>query len=157
MRLELPLETRNESNQRGHWAVKARRTKAQRQATALAAKVPARSLGAVLEVRLTRIAPRQLDSDGVPAALKAVRDGLADALRIDDGSPLVLWTYAQETGPYAVRIEVDKVPSLGMVATAPTPANVALIETALQDPRGVLASAVWAELRAAAKRKRRRR
>lgn len=115
MKVEIPLETRNEGNTRTHWAQRARRTKTQRQAALLAAKVPARVLGAVLEVTLTRIAPRQLDSDGVPSALKAVRDGVADALRIDDGSPLVLWTYAQEVGPYAVRIEVSKVPTLGMV------------------------------------------
>jgi hypothetical protein len=33
--------------------------------------------------------------------------GIADALRIDDASPLVTWRYEQERGDYAVRVKVE--------------------------------------------------
>lgn len=48
-----------------------------------------------LAVLLVRQAPRALDSDNLASALKAHRDGIADALGIDDRSPRVQWEYAQ--------------------------------------------------------------
>lgn len=49
-------------------------------------------------VVLTRIAPRPLDSDNLESALKAVRDGIAEGLGIDDRSPLVRYVVSQEQG-----------------------------------------------------------
>jgi hypothetical protein len=60
-------------------------------------------------ITLTRIAPRRLDSDNLARSLKAVRDGIADAIGVDDGDPRLEWRYAQEQGAvreYAVRVEV---------------------------------------------------
>ena len=66
-----------------------------------------RALGLVsLVVTITRIGPRALDSDNLAASGKHVRDGVADALGVDDGDPRITWLYAQEKGPYGVRIEI---------------------------------------------------
>ena len=50
-------------------------------------------------VHLIRRAPRQLDSDNLEGALKAVRDGIAQALGIDDRSPAVRYVVSQARGP----------------------------------------------------------
>lgn len=70
---------------------------------------------------LVRIAPRRLHdtSESCPSALAAVRDGVADALGVDDRDAeeggAVQWTYGQEHGPYGVRIELSE---RGAVAVA---------------------------------------
>jgi hypothetical protein len=60
-------------------------------------------------VTLTRRAPRKLDEvDNISAALKPIRDGIAEAIGINDGSPAVAWRYGQERclyGSQAVRVE----------------------------------------------------
>jgi hypothetical protein len=61
------------------------------------------------EITLTRIAPRKLDTDNLTRSLKAVRDGIADALRIDDGNERLSWHYRQEKRKlkeYSVIVEV---------------------------------------------------
>lgn len=112
MRIEIPIRTWSEPNTRVHWAKRARRAREQRTAaraftrTALAAHGPT---CAPLTVTLTRLAARKLDSDNLAAAMKAVRDGVADALGLDDGDARLTWRYAQDKlprGQYAVRVEV---------------------------------------------------
>lgn len=105
--LTLPLRVVSESNQRDHWAAKARRVKAQRQAVAyawVAADLPMHRRPR--QVTLTRVAPRRLDDDNLARSLKAVRDQVAQECGFDDREP-VRWIYAQERGSYAVRIEVS--------------------------------------------------
>jgi len=63
-------------------------------------------------ITLTRIALRVLDTDNLASGLKAVRDGVADALGVNDGSSRIEWRYAQERGKpgeYAVRVEIRPV------------------------------------------------
>ena len=64
---------------------------------------------AALTVKLTRVSPRQLDAeDNLPGAFKSVRDGIADALGIDDRDPRVTWSYAQLQGkPCRALVEVE--------------------------------------------------
>jgi hypothetical protein len=60
-------------------------------------------------VVLTRVAPRKLDGDNLQSGFKAVRDGVADWLGVDDGNGLVDWQYAQRSAGakvYKVEIEV---------------------------------------------------
>ena len=60
-----------------------------------------------IAVSMTRIAPRALDDDNLQTAFKSVRDGVADALGIDDRDPRVAWRYAQEKGkPPHMRIGI---------------------------------------------------
>lgn len=51
-----------------------------------------------IEVLLVRVAPGELDDDNLRAALKPVRDGVADAFGSDDRTPMIVWSYAQEKG-----------------------------------------------------------
>ena len=93
----LPIATVSEANQRQHWAEKARRAKSQRQqAYYLTGALKALLLPATIS--LTRISPRALDDDNLRGALKAVRDGIADRLGINDRDPRVKWEYGQERG-----------------------------------------------------------
>lgn len=110
----LPLTCPNINNKREHWAARAKRTKAHRNAARLALGRPQPhrgwlTLGGKVVVTLTRIAPRELDDDGNVASLKAVRDGVADALGIDDRDPRLAFVYGQEKGPVAVRIDLQSV------------------------------------------------
>jgi len=110
--IELPIRTVSESNARGHWAPRARRAKWQRDVVALATRPRIVSLGLPVTVRLTRVAPRALDDDNLRGALKACRDGVADALGVRDNDPRVHWVYGQRRGAkaaYAVEIVLTPV------------------------------------------------
>lgn len=107
----LDLKTVNEGNTRSRWRDRARRAKHQRlfarSRTALAVK----GVKLPIVVHMCRVGARKLDSDGVPSALKAVRDGIADALGIDDGrDDLITWEYSQEYGAgltHGVRVTIE--------------------------------------------------
>jgi len=108
----MPMQLPSVANMREHWAKKAARVKAQRTAAytmLLTIKRPA--LWPPLVITLTRIAPRTLDrDDNLNISMKAVRDGVADWLAIDDGSDLLTWRYAQRKGlpkEHAVQIDVE--------------------------------------------------
>ena len=111
----LPVRTWSESNLREHWAKRARRAREQRQAARLLVRAANNLADASVSsdpitITLTRIAPRRLDSDNLAGSLKAVRDGVADALGIDDGSSRIEWRYAQRKGnphEYAVLVEIQ--------------------------------------------------
>lgn len=118
----LPLKTVSESNMREHWAPKAKRAKKARQLAAWGCGGPlaeyrtalAKGYVATLSVMLTRISPRPLDDDNLRGALKAVRDGITDALGLaDDRDARLRWDYGQErgkVGEYAVQITVSGEP-----------------------------------------------
>lgn len=62
-------------------------------------------------VTLTRLGPRRLDPDNLAASFKACQDSIAAWIGVDDGSPLYVWTYAQEKSDvYGLRIEVVREP-----------------------------------------------
>jgi len=127
IRFEVPIKTASTSNLREHWAAKHKRTDAQKAATRR--RCPEWTAGALLYVRLTRVAPRALDDDNLRGALKSVRDAVASWLRVDDRSPLVGWLYEQAKGPTPlVRVEVDARP-LGVESElGPRPSMRALYE-----------------------------
>jgi predicted Fe-S protein YdhL (DUF1289 family) len=94
--LTIPLKLTSEANQREHWAAKHRRRKAQQAAVrahllAFAARPPPPPV----VVTLTRLGGRRMDPDNLAGACKHVQDAIAKWLGLDDGSPLVLWRYAQ--------------------------------------------------------------
>lgn len=111
----LPLRLVSVLNVREHHMARARRTKRHRLAAALtlrAAYGSAERLTGRLIVTFTRIAPRPLDcGDNLEASCKALRDGVADWLGIDDSDPRVTWRCAQARGgprQYAARIDIDE-------------------------------------------------
>jgi len=121
VRLLLALRIESEANLSGHWRKKAARVKLQRSITRTMVGQTLRDIGMrpadLLAgdtgplVVLTRIAPRPLDDDNLARSLKAIRDGVADAFKTDDGVKSKLkWGYGQEKGPpkqYAVRIQIQ--------------------------------------------------
>jgi hypothetical protein len=78
----------------------------------LAGSVNAAIKGVPIAVTLTRESAGVLDTDGLAAALKSVRDGVADALGIDDGDTARLeFRYAQRKcarGRYAVECKIER-------------------------------------------------
>ena len=105
LRVERPMELRSAANLRLHWSERARRAKTHRLIgyTLMRSAIHATGnpffmarLGDI-EIELTRMAPRRLDSDNNVSAFKSIRDGVADALEIDDGDEHFLWTYRQES------------------------------------------------------------
>lgn len=122
--LEISMTTVNESNNRDHWRVRAKRIQNQRKAVALLwrSSLPLRRIRADIElniahkaiVTLTRVSPRPYDDDGWVSAAKGIRDQVADELGLrNDRDPRVAWLYRQERGkkPHecAVCIEVETI------------------------------------------------
>lgn len=110
---QLPLTVRNESNLRSRWATRERAAE-QRQVVGMALGNAMREFGlrrenVRLAVRLLRLYSgrgQAMDDDGLARAFKAVRDGVADALAIDDRNPRVVWVPDQQRSDVtAVRIE----------------------------------------------------
>ncbi len=112
--LALPLRVVSVLNERTHWAKRARRTAEQRSLVRMSlAGQRAWPLVPPVVVTLTRIAPRSLDGDNLQGALKAVRDGVADALGVDDRHPSIRWEYAQRRGAprqYGIELQVVELP-----------------------------------------------
>lgn len=104
---EIPIVTQSAANLREHWATRAKRVASQRRATAYRTPPAVKVLGPLLEVTLTRRAPRELDTDNLQGALKGVRDQIAAALGVDDRSKLVRWAYAQTKGEPGVLVSVE--------------------------------------------------
>lgn len=102
---DLPLRIESTLNKREHWGKRAQRTKLHRFASIAVQPHPLPCV-----VRVVRIAPRKLDShDNLRAGCKALVDGIAKRLGVDDADPRVRWEYDQERGrakEYAVRIEI---------------------------------------------------
>lgn len=102
----IPIKTVSALNEREHWRAKAKRVKAEREATALIVKpFPTPCI-----VRLVRLSPGELDDDAVPGACKAIRDEIARLCGCGD-SPRdpITWVYAQEKckrGTFGVRVEM---------------------------------------------------
>ena len=100
------------ADQREHWRTRAKRAKTQRTAAHLLVEAALHALQGEaarfpMSVVITRIAPRALDDDNLAGACKSVRDGVADALGIDDRDPRVKWAVAQRRGrPRAYGAEI---------------------------------------------------
>jgi hypothetical protein len=121
-----PIHIIPETNQREHWGAKARRVKKHRQGAALITRAAlgtlrrrfplvradALSPAVVTLTRIIGLRGRPLDAgDNRPTAFKAVRDGIADALQVNDGDETrVRWEYAPEErgADWAIRIRIEK-------------------------------------------------
>lgn len=98
--LTLPIPTVSESNARGHWSKRHARSAPQRRIVGLVLRPQLSALGLPVRVLLTRMSAGELDDDNLRGALKAVRDGVADALGLrDDSDARVTWLYAQAKVP----------------------------------------------------------
>lgn len=100
----IPGDAPSTPNLREHHFARAKRVKAQR--AAVARRMPKWLEGPLLNVRLTRVAPRALDGDNMQGAMKSYRDAVAARLRIDDATPLVAWAYHQVSGEAEVVVQI---------------------------------------------------
>lgn len=110
--VDIPVRIISEANSRQHWRKAAARKRVHRMTARTILQMHARPMGEAEQftITLTRVAPRKLDDDNLASGFKAVRDGVADWLGIDDGSPRIQWRYGQEKGKpgeYAARVEVQ--------------------------------------------------
>jgi hypothetical protein len=101
----IPLRLPSLANCRMHWRAMLRLKQKQKATTAaVLAWVKLPPLPAT--VTITRIGPKKLDSDNLAGAAKYVRDQIAAAYGVDDGSDLYSWQYAQQRGDFSVRVEI---------------------------------------------------
>jgi hypothetical protein len=95
----LPIKIISEANMRQHWRKAAARKKQHRAIARSVLQQYARPMhGGAVRINLTRVAPRKLDDDNLQSGFKALRDGVADWLGIDDGSSRLSWIYGQRKG-----------------------------------------------------------
>lgn len=101
MKVHIPIRTVSEANARDHWTKKKSRTSEQRGLARVFCRDAKRLKVALpLTITLTRVSPtgKTLDDDNLASALKATRDGVADALGIDDGDKRLTWVCQQRRG-----------------------------------------------------------
>jgi len=93
----LPIRTRSAANERGSTKWRGARDAKIRGKTALVARAffAKHRVRVPCTVVMTRFSPSELDSDNAQSALKRCRDGIADALGIDDRDERVVWVVAQ--------------------------------------------------------------
>ena len=109
----LPFKVLSRANDHtsNHWGARSKTSKAHRQGATLALSGYRRQLRGMLDrtglvVRVVRIAPRELDShDNLGMSLKAITDGVADALAVNDRDDRVAFVPDGERGPWGARLE----------------------------------------------------
>ena len=114
-----PMLVPSAANTREHYGAKLRRVRSQRDGALAQVMFAHAGMGPhtpwkrclPMRIQITRIAARALDDDNLAYACKAIRDGVALAIGIDDGDPRIAWEYAQErpapNGPH-VRITIER-------------------------------------------------
>jgi hypothetical protein len=99
--VRFPVVTCSPNGPHGHWSVKARRVKREREATSLILTQIERP-ALPLVVTMIREAPRPLDDDNNVSSFKGVRDSIAKWLGLpNDRDPRVRWLYEQRKVPRA--------------------------------------------------------
>ncbi len=114
---KLNIKTVSEANSSEHWSSKSKRHKLQKKRIKFLLLQNRPDIEFPCLIRLSRIAPRLLDSDdNLPMSLKYIKDYIADQLipglapgRADDDKRMK-WEYSQEKGKvreYAVMIQIQ--------------------------------------------------
>lgn len=108
----VPLRTISELNAREHWTATYKRRQDEEQIVAVAMQnnLRGRQVEMPCVVKLTRIAPRRLDShDNLRSSFKATADFISRKLGVNDGDGSITWEYDQIAGQakhYAVKVEI---------------------------------------------------
>lgn len=105
IRVKVPVKIVSVANLREPWQAKHRRSKEHREA-ARWAFVGIKPPLLPLVITITRVGGRKLDDDNLISGCKALRDGIADWLFIDDGSDKLTWRYEQRKEPNAAYAEI---------------------------------------------------
>lgn len=115
--VHVPVKLVSEANAHEHWRARQKRAAEQHSVWAVAslracniqreAAVKSIEMGG-LGVVITRLEPRELDSDNATGSAKHLRDAIAKWLGIDDKDKRVKWVVTQEkpgAGPRGARVE----------------------------------------------------
>ena len=105
MRFHVPIRLPSLSNARLHWRRLDRIKRQQKEATYYCLRGKAIP-PPPLVVTITRVGPGRLDDDNLSGACKYVRDEIARAVGVDDGSNQYTWRYEQRVGDYGVDVEI---------------------------------------------------
>lgn len=109
----LEMKIPSGANTREHHMVKARRVKRQRRSACWATLEAMEGLHVkdkALSITMIRQSPRPLDFDNLAFSLKAIRDGIADGLGLDDDRERLglIWTVGQTKGsPQGVQVKIE--------------------------------------------------
>lgn len=110
----VPVRVTSALNAREHHMARARRVRAEHEATTLALTATREGREALaqlqppLMITLTAITPRAGDDDNRVGGLKGVRDAIASVLGVDDGDERITWVYGKpERGKYAARARIE--------------------------------------------------
>lgn len=108
VKLELPIRTVSESNNRDHWRLKNIRRQDQRRSVYYAWRATVRRKPTLpCTVKLTRLGPKLWDDDNNVGGFKAIRDVVSELIGVDDGSDQIKFVYEQEVRPkHGILIEV---------------------------------------------------
>ena len=104
MKIKITVKIESEANCREHWRKKAARVKYHRKLASVltaSAMIDSEKLTSPIVIKFVRVGKRRLDDDNLASGFKAVRDGVCDALGIDDGSEDLRFHYAQAIGDYS--------------------------------------------------------
>lgn len=113
LEISAPIKTVSEANRGGRegWWVRNKRKKAQQAeiVSVMQNAMIGKQLQFPLVVKITRIAPKKMDSDNLARAFKGIRDAIATKFKVDDGDDeKVKWEYDQEPIgklKYSVKVE----------------------------------------------------
>lgn len=117
VKVTIPLKTISEANKAEHWFIKAKRHKMQKNAVALCLRSKLEGIRLPCKIKVTRIAPRKLDShDNLRMSQKFVIDQIAELIkpnmvigRADDDAGFH-FEYDQRRGEvkeYAIEVEIE--------------------------------------------------
>ncbi len=96
------------ANVREHWTKRHKRAALQRSQACIVARAFVHAVKLPVVVTIVRLGRGILDDDNAVYACKFTRDGLADALGIDDRDPRVTWRVRQERAKaWAVRVVIE--------------------------------------------------
>jgi len=110
--LELPIKIISEANNADHWSQKRKRRESIKDEVLIEMAKLLRGFPFRLpcQVVLTRFGARRMDDDNLANAFKAVRDAVAQKLRVDDGDTKnIKWIYDQDTyryKEYGIKIQI---------------------------------------------------
>lgn len=111
--LEIPIRTFSESNLSDHWTEKNKRKKQQRFLINSYMNYIKKSIKTPCIIKLTRIAPRKLDSDNLVSSFKFVRDAISDLIkpgmapgRSDAEGIDFMYDQSHRTKQYAIKVEI---------------------------------------------------
>lgn len=111
MIVQVPIRIESVANIHEHWTARARRASIHKGTTYYALREAGAPHSLPCTVKLTRIAPRSLDShDNLRSGCKAAVDGVALWLTVDDADERITGKYAQRKGgpkQYSLEVEIS--------------------------------------------------